>query len=803
MNSLLTDVRIALRSFLKRPGFAAVAIFTLALGIGANTAIFSVVDAVLLKGLPYPDADRLVEVREVNDSGRRINVAEPNFLDLRERVRGFESVAEYGGGELVVTGGSEPVRAFTYYVSGDFFRTVGVKPAQGRTFLPEESKFNGQPPVAVVSHAFWQRALGGRADFQTVVLNVDGIRMPVVGVMPPDLGFPKQADVWVPRELEGPQTSRTAHNFKVIGRLKAGVPVREAQAEATALARELRNQFGQKTDAADFAIVPAKEFMTGQVREGLLVIGAAVTFLLLIACANVTNLLLARLNGQSTEIAIRTALGATPVRIARQFVVENLFLTVTASLCGLVLARWGVGALKTINQANLPRGEEIGLDGRAVAFALGLSVLVALVLSIIPAIQASATELVSKLKLSGNTGGASRHRNRVRNSLVTVQVALTLTLLVGAGLLIRGFVKLLEVDPGFRPESAFAMTLALPSSLDKSEEPKLLQFQRQLIERVSQLPSVTAVGGISDLPMSRGGANGRFLKNNDPNQPCQGEYRLASADYFKAIGIPLLRGRFFDGTDSEKAPPSAVISQSLAKRYWPNEDPIGQTIQFGNMDGDTRPMVIVGVVGDIREDGLDQPVGETVYGHSFQRPQFWQVSNLSIVVRAKGDSAALLPQMREIVRSLNPNVPVKFTSIPEIFSQSLDARRFSLVIFGVFSAVALLLAMTGVYGVVSYLVALRRREIGIRIALGADRRSILGLVVRQGMYPTLIGIGIGLVSGFFLSRAMTSLLYGVSPGDPVTFGSVSGVIALVALLACLIPARRAAKEDPLVALRYE
>lgn len=803
MNTLLNDFRIAFRSFFKRPGFAVVAIFTLALGIGANTAIFSVVDAVLLKGLPYPEADRLVEVREVNDNGRRINVAEPNFNDLRERVRGFESVAEYAGGELVVTGGTEPVRAFAYYVSSDFFRTIGVQPAQGRFFVPEESKFKGQPPVAVISHAFWQRALGGRPDFQSVVLNVDGVRMPVVGVMAPDLGFPKQADVWVPREIDGPQTSRTAHNFKVIGRLKAGIPVKEAQAEATALARELRKQFGQKTDAADFAIVPAKEFMTGQVREGLLVIAAAVTFLLLIACANVTNLLLARLNGQSTEIAIRTALGASPLRLARQFVVENLLLTVTASICGLVLAGWGVSVLKAINQSNLPRGEEIGLNGRAVLFALGLALLVALVLSILPAIQASTTELVSKLKLSGNTGGASRQRNRVRNTLVTAQVALTLTLLVGAGLLIRGFVKLIEIDPGFRPENAFAMTLALPSSLDQTQEPRLLQFQKQLLERVSSLPSVTAAGGISDLPMSRGGANGRFLKNNDPNQPAQGEYRLASAGYFKAMGIPLLRGRFFNETDSETAPPAALISQSLAKRYWPNEDPIGQTIQFGNMDGDTRPMVIVGVVGDIREDGLDQPLGETVYGHSFQRPQFWQVSNLSIVVRSNAAPSTLIPRMKEIVRSLDPDVPVKFTTLPEIFSASLDTRRFSLVIFGVFSAVALLLAMTGVYGVVSYLVTLRRREIGIRIALGADRGSILGLVVRQGMYPTLVGIGLGLVSGFFLSRAMTSLLYGVGPGDPLTFGSVSGVIAVVALLACLLPARRATREDPLAALRYE
>ncbi len=803
MNTLLNDFRLALRSFLKRPGFAAVAVFTLALGIGANTAIFSVVDAVLLKGLPYPEADRLVEVREVNDLGRRINVAEPNFNDLRERVRGFESVAEYAGGELVVTGGSEPVRAFTYYVSADFFRTVGVNPAQGRTFLPEESKFHGQPPVAVISHAFWQRALGGRADFRSVVLNVDGVRMPVVGVMPPDLGFPKQADVWVPREVDGPQASRTAHNFKIIGRLRAGIPVREAQAEATLLARELRKQFGQKTDAADFAIVPAKEFMTGQVREGLLVIAAAVTFLLLIACANVTNLLLARLNGQSTEIAIRTALGASPWRLARQFVVENLLLTVTASICGLVLAGWGVGVMKTINQSNLPRGEEIGLNGRAVFFALGLALVVALILSIIPAIQASTTELVSKLKLSGNTGGASRQRNRVRNALVTAQVALTLTLLVGAGLLIRGFVKLIEIDPGFRPENAFAMTLALPSSLDQTQEPRLLQFQKQLIERVSSLPSVTAAGGISDLPMSRGGANGRFLKNNDPNQPAQGEYRLASAGYFKAMGIPLLRGRFFNETDSETAPPAALISQSLARRYWPNEDPIGQTIQFGNMDGDKRPMVIVGVVGDIREDGLDQPLGETVYGHSFQRPQFWQVSNLSIVVRSNTAPSTLIPRMKEIVRSLDPDVPVKFTTLPEIFSASLDTRRFSLVIFGVFSAVALLLAMTGVYGVVSYLVTLRRREIGIRIALGADGGSILGMVIRQGMHPTLVGIGIGLFSGYVLSRTMTSLLFGVSPGDPLTFGTVSSLLALVALLACLIPARRATREDPLSALRYE
>ncbi len=802
MDSLLKDFRIAFRSFLKRPGFVAVAVFTLALGIGANTAIFSVVDAVLLKGLPYPDADRLVEIREVNDIGRKINLAEPNFNDLREQSRGFESLAEYGGGSVIVTGGAEPARAMTFYVTGDFFRTVGVQPYLGRFFLPEESRFGGQP-VAVVSHGFWQRMLGGRTDFTGVKLDVDGVVCPVVGVMPPGLGFPQQCEVWVPREIDGPQKSRTAHNFKAIGRLKAGTSAAQAQAEATTIARQLRAQYGQGTDAADFAVVPAKDLMTGQVREGLLIIAAAVTFLLLIACANVTNLLLARLGSQATEIAVRTALGATRLRLARQYVVENLILTLMAAAGGLAMSWWGVDVLRYLNQGNLPRGEDIALNFRTFAFTLGLSVFVAVVLSIIPAIQASGADLVTRLKQAGNTAGASRQRNRSRTVLVTTQVALTLTLLVGAGLLIRGFAKLIEIDPGFRPERAFAMTLSLPSSLDKSQEPRLLNFHRQLLERVSGLPNVASAGGISDLPMSNGGANGRFLKDNNPALQGDANYRLASAGYFPAMGIPLLRGRLFNATDSENAPPAAVISQSLAKRYWPDEDPIGRTIQFGNMDGDTRPMTIVGVVGDIREDGLDQPVGETIYGHSMQRPQWWQVSNLSIVVRTTSAPNALIPAMRDIVRSLDPNVPLKFKTVSEIYSSSLDTRRFSLVIFAAFSVVALLLAMTGVYGVVSYLVTQRRREIGIRLALGANREAILGLVIRQGMRPTIFGISLGLISSYLLARAMRSLLFGVSPTDPITFGAVAGLLAAVALLACWLPARRASKEDPLVALRHE
>lgn len=799
MQTLIQDLRYGLRMLIRKPGFALIAVFTLALGIGAATAIFSVVDAVLWRAMPFTESDRIVHLREVNEKGGRIRVAEPNYLDVRARNHSLESVAQFAGGSVVVTGASEAVRTPAYWVSGEFFRVLGVQPIVGRGFLPEESKPGGNA-VALVSYGFWQRLLNGRQDLSSVKLNIDGPAFTVIGVMPPGFNYPQGAELWVPREVEPAQTSRTAHNWSVIGRLRPGISLEQARADISTIGKQIRQEYGSRVDAVDLALIPMKEFLTDNVRSGLLTLLAAVGLLLLVACSNVANLVLAQVSARQREFAVRAALGATRWRMARHLVMENLLLTLLASTLGLVFSLWGVDLLVWLNHGNLPREDEIAVSIRALLFAFGLAALIAVALGLLPLARVSPEALQADLKEAGR---GQTSNNRLRNLLVTAQITVTLILLIGAGLLGRSFLQLLETDPGFKPESAIAMTLSLPTTVGKEEDQKQLQFHLSLLERISQLPGVTAFGSINALPMTGRGANGTFLKDNNPALPGEADYRLAGAGYFAAMGIPLLRGRMFNSSDTGNAPPAAVISQSLARRYWQNEDPIGRTIQFGNMDGDKRPLVIVGIVGDIRESGLDQPLGETVYAHALQRPQWWQVSNLSIVARAKSDPAALIPQMREAVLSLNRDVPIRFQTIEQVFSSSLNTRRFSLVLFGVFSIVALLLAAVGVYSVIAFAVAQRTQEIGVRMALGAQTADVVMLIVKQGMAPVMIGIGTGVLGAFALTRAMSTLLVGIRTDDPLTFASISVLLAVVALLACYLPARRVTKVNPMIALRCE
>ncbi len=826
METLIKDIRFGVRSLLARPGFTILAVFTLALGIGACTAIFSVVDGVLLRPLPYPDADRIVQLREINSKGTQIAFAEPNFQDVRARSRTLEAVAQYNGELITVTGGSEPVRALAYAVSGDFFRILGIQPAMGRTFLPEESKPGGAP-VAVVSYGFWQRLLGGRSNLSGTTLRLMDQNVTVVGVMPAGFAFPGDTEVWVPRELFPAETARSAHNWRVIGRVRPGVEIEQARAEVSAIGKQLKLEYGKEVDAADFTAVPQQEYMVGNVRRPLIMIFVAVGFLLAVACANVANLLLAQVTARQREFAVRSALGATRVRLARQFITENLLLALTAGALGVLLSFWGVDLLLGLNQQSLPRISEIGVNARAIGFTLGLSLLIATVLGIVPLIRFSTKDLETSLRESGSgaRGYAGRH---MRSLLLVTQMALTLVLLVGAGLLGKSFYRLMQIDPGFRTEGAVAMELSLPSArmdeerykqfmesykrlkeqgiapevtvqLSADEERQRL-FQNQLLERLSATPGVLAAGSINSLPLTGGGADGTFFINNNPAKKGQSDYRLATAGYFAAMQIPLLRGRTFDRSDQPNSPSAAVISQSLAKKYWPNADPIGQTIQFGNMDGDLRLLHIVGVVGDVHDYGVDAPVVPTVYGNALQR---LPSSSLTVVVRSQGEPSAFIPAMRETVRSLDPQLPLKFRTLDQVFSSSLDQRRFSLVIFGFFGVAALLLAAMGIYGVTSYAVAQRTQEIGLRMALGARATDVLKLVLRNGMLLALIGAAIGLAGAYAATRVMSSLLFEVVPTDLATFITVSFGLILVALLACLIPARRATKVDPLVALRYE
>jgi ABC-type antimicrobial peptide transport system permease subunit len=824
METLIKDLRFGIRSLAKRPAFTAIAVLTLALGIGASAAIFSVVDGVLLKSLPYPDADQIVQLREVNERGGRMPFAEPNFTDVRARNHSFQGVAQYNGELTTVTGGSEPVRASTYAVSADFFNVLGVKPLVGRTFAPEESKAGG---VAVVSYGFWQRLLGGKGDLTGTSLRVSDQSLNVIGVMPAGFAFPRTAEIWIPREMFPGEISRTAHNWSVVARMRPGITPEQANADVSAIGKQLKQEFGKDMDGVDFAVIPQHEYMVGNVRGALLMIFAAVGFLLLVACANVANLLLAQVTTRQREFSVRAALGATRSRLARQFITENLLLVLIAGALGVLFAFWGVNLLLGLNQQALPRMNEIGVNARAIGFTLGLSVLIAVLLGIVPLLRFSMKDLEASLReaASGTLGYAGQHS---RNLLVVAQMALTLMLLVGAGLLGRSFYRLLQIDPGFRTESAVAMELSVPSPpADESRYKKLMEsydrlmkrgeapsedtkfnadeerqrlFQQQLLERLSNTPGVIAAGTINYLPLAGGGPDGNFLVNNNPARQGHAEYRLASAGYFAAMGIPLLRGRTFDATDQVNAPNAAVVSQSFVKKYFSNEEVIGQTIQFGNMDGDLRLLHIVGVVGDVHDYGVDVAVGPTVYGNALQR---LPSSTWNVVARAQGEPGSLVPVMRETVRALDSQLPLKFRTLDQVFSSSLDQRRFSLVIFGVFGVAALLLAALGIYGVTAYVVTQRTREIGIRMALGAQLGDVLKMVLRYAMTLVLIGTIVGLAGAYAVTRVMSSLLFQVTATDLATFVAVPAVLLLVALVACIIPARRATKVDPLITLRYE
>jgi ABC-type antimicrobial peptide transport system permease subunit len=649
----------------------------------------------------------------------------------------------------------------------------------------------------------------------------------VIGVMPAGFAFPTNAEIWIPRELFPAQISRTAHNWAVVARLREHVRIEQAGAELTQIAKQLKQEHGKDTDAVDFAVVPQQEYMVRNVRSALLMIFVAVGFLLVVACANVANLLLAQVTTRQREFAVRAALGATRLRMARQFITENLLLVLAAGALGVVISYWGVKLLLSLNDRSLPRMSEIGVNGRAIAFTLGLSFFIAVVLGVVPLLRFSVSDLETVLREAGTAARGYAGR-RMRSILVVAQMALTLILLVGAGLLGKSFYQLLQIDPGFQTESAVSMELSLPDvPSDENRYKKLMEsyrrlmetgeapattvphtneeerqrrFQEQLIERLSTTPGVIAVGTINYLPLTGGGPSGTFLINNDPSRKGEADYRQASAGYFAAMRIPLLRGRTFDATDSVNSPNAAVVSQSFAQKYWPNQDPLGQTIQFGNMDGDLRLLHIVGVVGDIHDYGVDETIEPTLYANSLQRPPS---STWTVVARAQTDPSSLVPVMRDAVKSLDPQLPMKFRTMDQVFSSSLDQRRFSLVIFVAFGVTALLLAAIGIYGVTTYVVAQSTQEIGIRMALGAQRRDVLKLVLTSAMSLVLIGTAVGLAGAYAITRLMSHLLFQVTATDLATFVVVPLVLLSVALVACLIPARRATKVDPLVALRYE
>jgi predicted permease len=816
MGRLLQDARYAVRTLLRTPAFTVTAVLTLALGIGATTALFSVVNGVLLRSLPYPRAEQLVQVWQLSDKGSQSSFSDPNFQDIAAQNRSFERLAAYMGGVVPVIGGSEPTRAEATWVTRDFFSVLGVRPIMGRAFLPEEHR-EGAAPAVLVSYGYWQRYLGGNANFAGKTLTFDDAVYTVVGVMPPGFAFPKGTELWAPRELLPQRPSRTAHGRRVVGRLRDGVSLEQARQDVSAIARRLKAEYGSDTWMSDADVVPLRDQIVGRVRPALLVLLSAAAFLLVIACANVMNLLLARAAARQREFTVRMALGANRWSVARQFLTESLVLALAGGMAGVLLASWGVPALVRLAPDTLPRASEIGVNVPVFAFALAVSVLVAGVLGLLAALRATGDGVRASLAQNQRTQGGGGASQRMRGALVASQVALTLVLLVGAGLLGRSFLRLLAVEPGFRTTNTVTMNLMLPGGRGVEGTVRLAQFHEAMSARLHAIPGVQEVGGVNALPMGGAGANGTFLIVNRPDEVTSFEdwrqisrdtsrtgfadYRVANEGYFRAMAIPLMRGRLFDERDTPDAPHVAVISESLAKTRWPNEDPIGKMVQYGNMDGDLRVFTIVGIVGDVRDRGLDAKPEPTFYGNARQR--IGMTSYFTYVMHGTFDPTAAIASARAALRELAPTVPPTFRTMEQVVSSTVADRRFNLILLGVFGGAALLLAVAGIYGVIAYLVAQQTREIGIRLALGAQRNEVLGMVVGRGVRLTVVGLAVGLLAAFWLTRLIGTMLFGIGPADPLTFGGISLLLLGVTALASYIPARRATKVDPMVALRSE
>lgn len=822
MDTLLHDLRYGARVLARNPGFSATAVLSLALGIGASAAMFTVVYAVLLKPLPYSDAGRIVQVWQIGQTGGRMQTSDPNFEDWRQRNRSLGAIAQYATGTVSVTGGTEAARVKVATVSREFFRVMGTSPSLGRAWVDDELREGGRPAV-VVSHGFWRRVLAGDRDLRRRSLSFDGLVFDVVGVMPQGFAFPAETDLWAPRELWPRTPSRTAHNWLVVGRLKDGVPLDRARAEMSTIGKDLKARYGSDIWLTDVALVPLHEQMVGSVRPALLVLLGAVGFLLLIACANVANLMLAQLTARGRELAVRAALGASAGRLNRQLLTESAMLTAAGGTLGLLLAPWAVHVLLLLDPGRLPRVDEVRVDLHVALFTLGIAAAVTVVLALAAGTRRGRTDANEALKGSGRSQAAGRREERVRAALVAVQVALSLMLLVGAGLLGRTLFHILERDPGFRVENVVVVDLAVSPSDDPAGGAQTAAFYDRLMRELRTEPGVTAVGGINGLPLTGNYSDGTFLLQRagetftapdgtpdfalferlarDPARTGEAQFRLASDGYFAAMNIPLRRGRLFDGRDAADAPHVAVISESLAKRVWPTSDPLGALVQFGNMDGDLRPFTIVGTVGDVSDQSLDGAPRPAFYASYRQRTR--RLSNFSVVIATDGDPRPLAASAERTVRAMRPDVPPRVRLIEDVVAASIADRRFNMWLLATFGLSAILLAGLGIYGVTAFWVARRTQEIGVRLTMGATPGEVLRMVVGRTARLVAIGAVAGIVGALAMTGVLRTLLFGVEPTDVATFAAATTLLALVALVACIAPARRAATLDPAVALRQE
>ena len=812
MERLWQDVRYGVRMLVKSPGFTLVAVLALALGIGANTAIFSLVNALLLRPLPYKDPQRIVMLWESNRTrnNTRNVIAPADFLDWQEQSQSFEQMAQFVDMRFNLTGTGEPEEIPAQAVSTNLFSLLGVEPIKGRTFLPEESE-PGKDQVVILSYDLWQRRFGGDPSIVGKMVTLDNYNLQIVGVMP--AGFKwfvkqnsvtgKPAEIWTPFTISPSNRQRGQGRYlSAVGRLKPGVTFQQAQAEMNTIASRLEQQYAEFNTNWGVTLVPLREQLVGEIRSALWILLGVVGFILLIACANVANLLLARAATRQREMAIRVALGAGRRGIIRQLLTESVLLAGLGGVFGLLLALWGVDLLVSLTPPSLLDLERVSVSLPVLAFTLVVSLLTGIIFGLVPALEASRTDLNETLKESGKSVTGSPRSRRLRSIFVVSEVALGVVLLVAAGLMIRSLLHLNAINPGFNAENVLTMRVLLPSSKYK-EDSQRIAFFKQAVERLKSLPGVTAAGSISYLPMAGPGAATSFQIEGQPKPPAGQklgtEVRVTDENYFRTMEIPLLQGRTFTEQEATEERRVAVINETMAKTYWPNENPIGKRILV-NMKDPVVPTEIVGIVRDTKHQSLDTPVRPMVY---WPHPQL-AYSSMTLVIRTQGDPLSLAPAAQREIQAIDKDQPVSdVRSMNQWLAESAARARFSTFLLTLFAAIALVLSAVGLYGVMSYMVAQRTHEIGIRMALGARTRDVLKLIVGQGVLMALIGVAIGLIASLALTRFMATLLYDVSATDPATFVGIALLFALVALLASYIPARRATKVDPMVALRYE
>jgi putative ABC transport system permease protein len=803
METLPQDLLYSFRIMLRNKSVTAIVLLTLMVGIGANTAIFSIVYGVLLRPLPYQNPEQLVRIFDTwkgktQPGSNEADIAPANFYDWREQAKSFTDVSAFSTGGAGLASGTEPEQVAAAVVSTGFFNVMAVNPIHGRAFVEDDMKSGN---VIILGHDLWKRRFGGNPGIIGQSAKLDGELYTIVGVLPAGFNYPDKSEVWAPLVINrNPTVSRDAHFLKVIARLKPGVTPEQAQAEMNTVAGRLEQQFPATNKDLGARVVPIHEYAVGNVKTALVILLMAVGFVLLIACANVANLLLARAISRQKEMAVRVALGASRKRLIRQLLTESLVLALGGGILGLLFAVFAVGFLLSVSVGDIPLAEQVGLNAQVLTFTFVISVLTGTMFGLVPALQTTKLDLNETLKEGGSKGVGSSGGNRVRSALVVFEVALTLVLLIGAGLMIKSFVNLQKTDLGFKPENVLTFELTLPVP-NYREPPKVASFYDNLVMKLKALPGVQSVGGVTMLPL--GGDNREFsfrIEGQpmvDPASRPTANYRVAMPEYFSAMGIPLERGRMFSNTDGQGSALIIIINERMARRYFPQGNPLGQRIFVRNEQASRE---IVGVVKNIKHFGLDQEAQPEMYVPFGQSPSRY----MRMVLRTGSDPRGLIDAVQHQVWDLDRELPLaKIKSMDELVSYSASQRRSNMLLLSIFAVFALILAAVGIYGVVSYSVTRRTHEIGIRMALGARTADVLKLIIRSGMTLALLGVAIGLAGTLALTRLMATLLFGVSSTDAITYAIVSVGLLFVALLACYIPARRATKVDPLVALRYE